>query len=184
MEALQVQSVDREKRAITRALRVSLIASVVMAVILLALLATASGNTQFFERHYPTLLWVTIATAGGLFVLVLELLRRLLTRYRRGLFGTRLMARMAGSFVLMTVLPVALVFFVAVQFVGRSIESWFDVPLERALDSGLNLARASLDSQLADLSQRARVMAGQLADAPPSQASELLARLRDQAGVQ
>jgi nitrogen fixation/metabolism regulation signal transduction histidine kinase len=84
--------------------------------------------------------------ASMLLVLVLELLRRLVTRYRRGLFGTRLMARMAGSFVLMTVVPVALVFFVAVQFVGRSIESWFDVPLERALDSGLVLARASLDS--------------------------------------
>ena len=81
-----------------------------------------------------------LGLAGGvallLLALVLELLRRLVTRYRRGLFGTRLMARMAGSFVLMTVVPVALVFFVAVQFVGRSIESWFDVPLERALESG------------------------------------------------
>ena len=184
METLQVQPVDPEKRAITRALRVSLIVSVGMAVVLLALLATASGNTQFFERHYPVLLWVTIGMAGVLFALVMELLRRLVSRFRRGLFGTRLMARLAGAFVLMTVIPVALVFFVAVQFVGRSIESWFDVPLGRALDSGLNLARTSLDSQLADLVQKARVMSGQLAEAGPAQLPELLSRLRDQAGVQ
>jgi len=116
-------------------------------------------------------------------VLVLELLRRLAQRYRRGLFGTRLMARMAGVFVLMTVVPVALVFLVAVQFVGRSIESWFDVPLERALDSGLTLARTSLEAQLGDLQQKARVMAVELSDAPPALLPALLSRLRDQARV-
>jgi nitrogen fixation/metabolism regulation signal transduction histidine kinase len=184
MEAFQVPAVDAEKRAITRALRLALILSVSVAVIMLAMLATASGNTQLFERHYPTLLAVTIGVAVVLFVLVVELLRRLLVRYRRGLFGTRLMARMAGSFVLMTVLPVALVFFVAVQFVGRSIESWFDLPLGRALDSGLNLARASLDSQLLDLTQKARAIAGELAAQGPGAEGALLARLREQSGVQ
>ena len=117
-------------------------------------------------------------------VLVLELLRRLLARYRRGLFGTRLIARMAGSFALMTVLPVALVFFVAVQFVGRSIESWFDFPVERALDSGLSLARTSLDAMLGDLSQKARVMAGELAETPSAVWPATLGRLREQAGAQ
>ncbi len=183
MEAVQVHSVDTERRAITRALRVALIFTVALAAILLVLLATASGNTQLFERHYPTLLWITIGLAGMILVLVLELLRRLAQRYRRGLFGTRLMARMAGVFVLMTVVPVALVFLVAVQFVGRSIESWFDVPLERALDSGLTLARTSLDAQLADLQQKARVMSIELADAPPALLPALLSRLRDQARV-
>lgn len=184
MDPTPVRALDLGKRAVTRALRVSLIVSVALAAILLALLATASGNTQLFERHYPTLLWITLGVAGTLLVLVLELLRRLAVRWRRGLFGTRLMARMAGAFVLMSVLPVALVFLVAVQFVGRSIESWFDVPLERALDSGLNLARASLESQLSDLTQKARVMAAELAEAPPGALSSTLSGLRDQAGVQ
>ncbi len=183
MDALPVRPLDPGKRAITRALRVALIVSVALAAILLALLATASGNTALLERHYPLLLWITLGVAGTLLLLVLELLRRLAVRWRQGLFGTRLMARMAGSFVLMSVLPVALVFFVAVQFVGRSIESWFDVPLERALDSGLNLARASLESQLSDLNQKARVMAAELAEAPPGALATTLSGLRDQAGV-
>ena len=184
MEAFPIQPRDPEKRAIGRALRVALVVSVAIAVILLGLLVTASGNTRLFEDRYPVVLGLAGLVALMLLALVLELLRRLLTRYRRGLFGTRLMARMAGSFVLMTVLPVALVFLVAVQFVGRSIESWFDVPLERALESGLSLARTSLDAMLADLAKKSRVMAGELADTPAPGWPAAMARLREQSGAQ
>ncbi|MBN9461336.1 MAG: HAMP domain-containing protein [Burkholderiales bacterium] len=184
MEAFHVHAADPEKRAVGRLLRFALIGSVVLAVILLLLLAVASANTQLFESQYPMLLWLTVGLAVGLFVLVLELLRRLVLRYRRGLFGTRLMARMALSFTLMTVLPVALIYVVSVQFVGRSIESWFAVPVERALESGLTLGRTALDSLLVDLSQKARGMARELADTPQSDWPSTLNRLRDQVGVQ
>ena len=73
--------------------RFALIGSVVLAVILLLLLAVASANTELFESQYPMLLWLTVGLAVGLLLLVLELVRWLVVRYRRGLFGTRLMAR-------------------------------------------------------------------------------------------
>ena len=184
MEAFHVHAADPEKRAVGRLLRFALIGSVVMAVILLLLLAVASANTELFESQYPMLLWLTVGLAVGLFLLVLELLRRLVLRYRRGLFGTRLMARMALSFTLMTVIPVALIYLVSVQFVGRSIESWFAVPVERALESGLNLGRNALDSLLNDLAQKARGVASELADAPEHEWPSALNRLRDQVGVQ
>ncbi|MCO5106105.1 MAG: ATP-binding protein [Burkholderiaceae bacterium] len=184
MEAFYVHAADPEKRAVGRLLRFALIGSVVLAVILLLLLAVASANTQLFESQYPMLLWLTVGLAVALFLLVLELLRRLVVRYRRGLFGTRLMVRMALSFTLMTVIPVALIYLVSVQFVGRSIESWFAVPVERALESGLNLGRTALDSLLADLTQKARGVAGELADAPEYDWPSALNRLRDQVGVQ
>ena len=184
MEAFHVLAGDDEKRTISRALRLALIGSVALAAILLAILATATANTTLFQEHYGLLFGFTGGMAIALFVLVLELLRRLITRYRRGIFGTRLMARMATVFVLMTVLPVALIYVVAVQFIGRSIESWFDVPVEQALESGLSLGRASLESQLADLTQKARSMASELNEAPTSQWAQMLNRLRDQTGVQ
>ncbi len=183
MDAFRVQAVDPEKRAVGRLLRFALIGSVVLAVILLLLLAVASANTELFESQYPMLLWLTVGLAVGLLLLVLELLRRLVVRYRRGLFGTRLMARMAVSFTLMTVLPVALIYLVSVQFVGRSIESWFAVPVERGLESGLSLGRTALDSLLADLSQKARSVAVELSEAPRNEWPETLNRLRDQLGV-
>ncbi len=183
MEAFRVHTGDTEKRAVGRLLRFALIGSVVLAVILLLLLAVASANTELFESQYPMLLWLTVGLAAGLLLLVLELLRRLVLRYRRGLFGTRLMARMAVSFTLMTVLPVALIYLVSVQFVGRSIESWFAVPVERALESGIALGRTTLDSLLVDLTQKARSAAQELSETPREDWPETLNRVRDQLGV-
>ena len=72
------------------------------------------------------------------------------------------MARLAAAFVLMTVIPVLLIYLIAVQFLERSIESWFDVPMERALESGLSLGRATLDSMLLDVVAKGRLAASDL----------------------
>jgi len=184
MDELHVHDGDREKRAVGRTLRFALIGSVALAVVLLVLLASVTANSRLFESHYRTLLWLTVGVAAGLFLLVLELLRRLVQRYRRGLFGTRLMARMAASFTLMTVVPVALIYLVAVQFVGRSVESWFAVPVERALESGIALGRTTLDAMLADLSQKARAITAELVELPQQEWPAVLNRLSVQIGVQ
>lgn len=175
---------DADKRAIGRLLRFALIASVSFAVVLLVLLAGASANTSLFERHYPALLITTAVVALALLLLVAELIRRLILRYRRGLFGTRLMARLALSFTLMTVIPVSLIYLVSVHFIGRSVESWFAVPVERALDSGMSLGRATLDAQLSDLVYKARAVSAALGDTPPSGWSAQLNRLREQLDLQ
>ncbi len=155
-----------------------------MAAVLLSLLAVASSNNELLQRHYGLLLWLNVGIAMLLAILAVELARRLLIRYRRGLFGTRLMARLAISFIMMTAVPVLLIYIVAVQFLGRSIESWFDVPMERALESGLTLGRASLDSLLGNLVSRTRSGAVSLELMPTSQWAERLDELRDQLGVQ
>ncbi|MBA3479937.1 MAG: PAS domain-containing sensor histidine kinase, partial [Lautropia sp.] len=184
MEAVRLQRSEPDKRAVTRALRLSLVLSVALAAVLLSLLAFASGNNELLQRHYGLLLWLNVGVAIGLAILAIELARRLYIRYRRGLFGTRLMARLAMSFILMTVVPVLLIYVVAVQFLGRSIESWFDVPMERALDSGLNLGRTTLDSMLVDLNARARGAAAELEATSPLQWADKLHELRERTGVQ
>lgn len=183
METLSGDLGEGDKRAVGRLLRVALIGAAAVALVLLALLATATANTQYFQKAYSILFWMTVAVAIGLFALVLELLRRLVQRYRRGLFGTRLMARMALSFSLMTLLPVLLIYLVAVAFLGRSIESWFDVPLERALESGLTMGRAALEAQREDMLAKARAMALDLSDIDPARWEGELSGMRDRAAV-
>ncbi|MCK7500764.1 MAG: hypothetical protein MZW92_69145 [Comamonadaceae bacterium] len=63
----------------------------------------------------------------------------------RGVFGSRLALRLVLLFALVAVLPGALVYAVSVQFLGKRIESWFDVRVDRALEGGLNLGRSALD---------------------------------------
>ena len=167
-----------------RALRYGLLAALAVGGVLLFLLASASGNTAFFERNYPLLLGINGVIAALLFVLVLALIRRLVLRLRAKQFGARMMMRFTVAFALMGVLPGVLIYVVSTQFLSRSIESWFDVRVDRALDSGLTLGRAALDNLKDDVSAKARSWALELSDVPESAQLSQLNRLREQGGVQ
>ncbi|MDB5797521.1 MAG: hypothetical protein JWP36_1423 [Paucimonas sp.] len=168
----------------TRALRYLLVVGGAVVCILLFLLASASENSAFFDRHYPWLLGLNALIAAALLGLVTLLLTRLYRRYRARRFGSRLMARLVMMFALIGIVPGLLIYVVSVQFVSRSIESWFDVRVESALESGLTLGRTALESALSDLSAKGRSMAAGLAEAPEGSQVSLLARLREQNQVQ
>ena len=154
-----------------------------MGAILLFLLATASANTELFASHYPLLLGINAAAALALLLLVAFQLRGLRREYRQRIFGSRLKARLVIMLAVMAVVPGALVYGVSLQFAVKSIDSWFDVRVDNALEGGLNLGRQVLDALEADLLAKAREMALNLSDTR-SATPTLLNRLREQAGVQ
>jgi len=156
----------------------------VTALLLLLLLAAASANTEFFDRYYSWLYAANIAVALVFLLIVAALVAMILARLRKGKFGTRLLAKLAVFFALVGVLPGAIIYVVSYQFVSRSIESWFDVNVETALTSGLNLGRGMLEASLSDLQTKANVMAEQLAGAAPTNTTLTLLRMRDQFGIQ
>jgi len=162
-----------------------LVASVALvALLLLVLLALASANTEFFDRYYSWLYAANVAVALVFMLIVGGLVWVIVSRLRQGKFGTRLLAKLAVFFALVGVLPGGIIYLVSLQFVSRSIESWFDVNVETALTSGLNLGRGMLDASLSDLQNKGKLMADQLATATPSNQTLTLLRLRDQFGVQ
>jgi nitrogen fixation/metabolism regulation signal transduction histidine kinase len=169
---------------LSRLLRYGLLAALALSGVLLFLLAAASGNTQTFAQYYPLLLAINGAIAAALAVLVIASVVRLVRRWRQGRFGARLTARLAVAFALIGLAPGVLIYVVSVQFLSRSIESWFDVRVDRALESGLTLARAALEAQLADLTSKAQVMALELAEVSAAGQLAALDRARDRAGVQ
>ncbi|MEQ5840530.1 PAS domain-containing sensor histidine kinase [Paraburkholderia acidicola] len=156
----------------------------VTAVLLLVLLAAASANTEFFDRYYGWLYAANIAVALIFMLIVTVLVGIIIVRLRRGKFGTRLLAKLAFFFALVGVVPGGIIYVVSYQFVSRSIESWFDVNVETALTSGLNLGRGMLDASLSDLQTKARLMAEQIASADAPGTTLTLLRLRDQFSVQ
>ena len=154
--------------------------------ILLFLLATASAHTDLFAQNYPLLLAINGAAALALVLLVAVQLRRLRRDYVAGVFGSRLKSRLLLMLSLMAIVPGALVYGVSIQFATQSIDSWFDVRVDAALEGGLNLGRSVLDSLQSELLGKARVAALELGDtgftgsvSPPQ-----LNRLREQAGAQ
>ncbi|MES2076058.1 MAG: ATP-binding protein [Pseudomonadota bacterium] len=153
--------------------------------ILLFLLASASDNSGLFDRYYSWLLGLNAAVAVALLVLVSVSLFRLYLRFKSGKFGSKLMTRLVLLFAAIGVLPGLVIFLVSVQFVSHSIDSWFNVHIEEALESGLNLGRAGLDTALAELDATARKTGQQLADQPFGSEPATLARLvKQQAGMQ
>ena len=160
----------------TRALRYLLIAAAMTVSMLLFLLATVSDNTRLFDSYYSWIVGANVLVGTALFVLVLFLLARLISRYRRKRFGSRLMTRLVLMFTLIGVLPGLVIYLVSVQFVSRSIESWFNVKVETALESGLTLGRSALDASLKDLRLKARAVASELSEMPDAMLAAQLAR--------
>ncbi len=151
---------------------------------LLYLLSTASAKTALLAQHYTTLLVVSAAIVFVLSGFVAYQLFVLLRRLKAGVFGSRLALRLLAFFALMAIIPGSLVYAVSFQFLGKSIESWFDVTVERALESGLNLGHSSLENMLSELNKKADSIALSLTEHPSSEHLLLLNNLREHAGVQ
>ncbi|MBI3936663.1 MAG: HAMP domain-containing protein [Betaproteobacteria bacterium] len=155
-----------------------------LSAVALYLLATASANTALFARHYPLLLALNGALTVGLAALVVFQLVTLRRKLKARVFGSKLTLRLVLLFALVAVLPGAVVYAVSVQFLAKSIESWFDVHVDKALEGGLNLGRGALDNMLKDLTKKAEAMAVSLSVRPLSEHLAALNAAREQAGVQ
>ncbi|MFA7298899.1 MAG: HAMP domain-containing protein, partial [Sideroxydans sp.] len=135
--------------------------------LLLYLLASASSNTALYAQNYAALLVLTGALALGLFLLVAYQIWQLRKKLQMQVYGAKLTLRLAMFFSLIAVLPGVLVYAVSVQFLERSIESWFDVRVEKALEGGLNLARSTLENGLDELEKKGNFVALILAEQDP-----------------
>ncbi len=166
-----------------RVLRYLVVALAALAAVLFFVFVSASANSEFFERNYTLLLWLNAGLLVLLLLMVLVLAFRLWQRWRNGRFGARLMARLAFLFVAIGLLPGLLIYTVSVQFLARSLESWFNPRVDAALEAGINLGRSALDAFKSDASAKARAMALELADASPGMIGTTLIRLREQAQV-
>ena len=151
-----------------------------LSLVLLFLLTQATGNRELYERNYARLLVLNVVVAVLLALVIGWIVVRLVLRLRRGRFGSRLLVKLAAIFALVGLLPGLMIYVVSYQFVSRSIESWFDVKVEGALDAGLNLGRATLDGLSLELANKTRSAANQISDTPESMAGLALERLRDQ----
>jgi nitrogen fixation/metabolism regulation signal transduction histidine kinase len=167
---------------------ISLVAITGAVLVLAFLLSIATNNRAFYERHYVWLFWVNVAVAGFLVLVIGIAALRLLLRVQRRKFGSRLLLKLAAIFALVGVIPGVLIYTVSYQFVARSIESWFDVKVEGALDAGLNLGRTTLDAQVSDLATKTRAAAERLgersADGRLDMQPLALERLREQLSAQ
>jgi len=161
------------------ALRGALVVAAISAMALLALLVWSTGNASRYAQQYDLLLLLNGVLAVALMTWVAILSIRLLRQIRRRQFGARLTARFTLYFTLIGILPGVVIYVLSVQFMSRSIESWFNVRVDSALEAGLNLGRAALDAQLTELNHRAHNMALRLNNVSDAEIALLITSLRE-----
>ncbi len=175
--------VKHTSRAMRRTIAVVAVTMVVIGLLLLYLLMQATNNRDLYERNYALLFYVNVAVAALLLAAIAWVAYRLMVRLRQGKFGSRLLVKLAAIFALVGIAPGMLIYVVSYQFVSRSIETWFDVKVEGALDAGLNLGRVTLETLSGDLTNKSRAAAAQLPDVSVAGSGLVLDRLVEQLGA-
>jgi nitrogen fixation/metabolism regulation signal transduction histidine kinase len=111
-------------------------------------MAQTAQNSEQFSRLHP---WILMVNVAGLVVLVALLgtkLTQLVRDWRGHVIGSRLKARMVWIFGVLATLPILLVYFFAVQFLNKGIDSWFNVEIRQSLDDALVLSRSALETRM------------------------------------
>ena len=148
---------------------------------ILFMVQTAQNSEQFGRLH-P---WILMINVAGLVVLIGLLgmkLAQLIRDWRQHVIGSRLKARMVWTFGVLATLPILLVYFFAVQFLGRGIDSWFNVEIRQSLNDALVLSRSALETRMREDLADTQLIADELvvAGAP---LPGLLESLRRQVGA-
>ncbi|MDX5363452.1 MAG: HAMP domain-containing protein [Pseudazoarcus pumilus] len=153
-----------------------------LAAVSLFLLTSVSANLDLLGGLFPQLLAINGVAAVILASVVLVQLVRLWREYRVRSFGSRIKYRLMLMFALMAVIPGLILYAVSLFFVVRSIDSWFDVRVERALDGGIVLGQTALDHLVNQVVERGRDVAIEL-DGNIAASSIRLNALRERSGV-
>ena len=171
-----------------RALPVLTVFAGLIALVLLLLLSTATSNTEFFDGYFIWLYAANIVVGGLLLLSIVVLVVVISIRWRKGRFGTRLIAKLAMIFALVGVVPGIILYSVSWQFVSKSIETWFDVKVESALNSGLELGRVTLRIAQEEILSEGKFIAEQIVQVPAGTTSEqvgsMVVKIRNQFGIE
>ena len=143
-------------------------ASIVVLLLLLMVslytIGEATSQAATFGKYYN---WLVFFNEIGLVVLLILIaynVYKLIVQYRLKAIGSRLTARMIGVFVLLTIIPVSVVYYFSLSFLHRGIDSWFDVGVETALENSLQLGRSAVDLRKRDALNKTRRIATEISE--------------------
>lgn len=123
---------------------------IVVAIALVALLTFIESRVVHLGTDLPisnTILMFILININLLLLilllfLVLRNLVKLLYDRRRKVMGARLRTRLVIAFIALTLLPSTVLFFFSINFITNSLEFWFNVPVEQALENSIRVGRS------------------------------------------
>ena len=147
----------------TRYLPVVLVSlGLVFVTLALGLMSRTAADANAFARLQPLLLGINGIGIVVLLVLIGRKAWRLALDYRRHVPGSRMMLRAVGTFAVLAVVPLLVVYWLSLQFLNRGIDSWFDVNVRQGFADALTLSRSSLSLRMGDFLARTEGAAREL----------------------
>ena len=99
-----------------------------------------------------------------LLLLCLKQIFVLYKQYKRHVFGNKLAWRLVSMFVAVSLIPGGTVWFLSSRFLTRSIDTWFQIPIQNALNDGIELGRLALSKQGDDMRASLLPLMSRMAD--------------------
>ena len=125
---------DRLSRFLFRTLPlIALLTALLIALFLVSGVQKETGEGLLGDGY----IWVLIVTVLALIILVWSIADRIVTlvrRVREGAPGALLAARWVRNFIALSLPPALIVYFFSAWFLTSTIDSWFDVRVEAALE--------------------------------------------------
>lgn len=149
----------------------------------LRMISSASMNVEQFQQLYYLLLAVNLVILVMLVFLISRQAWRLLRQLRQHVAGARLTLRMVFIFVSLAIFPALVVYSFSIQFIHRSIDSWFDVTVEKALEDALNLSRSAVDEKKKNLLRQIRRLSDEIMVDLSTLSVVSLSEIREKSGV-
>ena len=138
-------------------MRYLLTSALVISLSLLVILIRSLSNSDFISSEtFQLLLKINLAFVVLLFIFIALQVYRLFKEVKKEVTGSRLTLRLVISYSIMIIVPLMVLYFVSVNFLTKSIESWFNVRVESALESGLNIGQKTLDILRKDVELKSR----------------------------
>ncbi len=156
---------------------------VILLLFSLRMINSASMDAEQFQQLYYLLLAVNLVILVMLVFLIVRQAWRLLRQLRQHVAGARLTLRMVIIFVSLAILPALVVYTFSIQFINRSIDSWFDVTVEKALEDALTLSRSAVDERKKSLLRQIRRLTDETLKDLTTLTVVSLSEIREKSGV-
>ncbi|HET6545649.1 MAG TPA: ATP-binding protein [Rhodanobacteraceae bacterium] len=149
----------------------------------LKLAEDAAGGNSRLVTHYPWVLGAAVLALVVIALAIIQRLWRLRRELRRNAPGARLSRRLLIMLVLLAIPPAVVVYGFALRFLDASVDTWFNVKLEQALDDALDIGRIVVDERLHAAEQASSTLAVHLGELPQGGAQVALDQAIDGLGA-
>ena len=152
----------RLTRIARRALPALAVAVLLAAALVLA--NDAAGGASRLGAWYPWMLGACVLALATLVATIVQRLLRLRRELRERAPGASLNRRVLAMLIVLALPPVFVVYGFALNFLDATIDTWFNVRMEHAMDDALEIGRVYLDERLQAAQQESAALARTLHD--------------------